>query len=237
MLGSQFMTVASATCRDEFQSAVVRFARWLGFDFVSAMTVVDSLEGEPKFAWVDNTPEPFRATFEDFAAARRDPVMQHCKRASTPIVWTQRDYTDKGVGDLWDAQACFGYRTGLAVAHHLPGGRHIMVGVDRDQSLPANEAELARLVADLNLFVTCAGDSALRVLAADAEPNVLRPPTARELEALRWTMEGKTAWEVGRILAISEQTAVKHLSNATRKLGCVNKHQAVLRALRMGLIR
>ena len=31
--------------------------------------------------------------------------------------------------------------------------------------------------------------------------------TARELEALRWTMEGKTAWEVGALLGVTERTA------------------------------
>ena len=68
-------------------------------------------------------------------------------------------------------------------------------------------------------------------------PSVDRPAlTPRELEALRWTMEGKTAWEVGAILGISERTAVLHVSNAMHKLGCVNKHQAVLKALRLGLI-
>ena len=60
--------------------------------------------------------------------------------------------------------------------------------------------------------------------------------TPRELEALRWTMDGKTAWEVGAILGISERTAVLHLTNATHKLDCVNKHQAVLKALRLKLI-
>jgi DNA-binding CsgD family transcriptional regulator len=50
-------------------------------------------------------------------------------------------------------------------------------------------------------------------------------------------MDGKTAWEVGSILGITERTAVLHLSNAMRKLGCVNKHQAVLKALRLGLVR
>jgi DNA-binding CsgD family transcriptional regulator len=50
-------------------------------------------------------------------------------------------------------------------------------------------------------------------------------------------MEGKTAWEVGNILGISERTAVLHANNATHKLGSANKHQAVLKALRMGLIR
>jgi len=60
--------------------------------------------------------------------------------------------------------------------------------------------------------------------------------TARELESLRWTMEGKTAWELGSILGISEHTAARHVNNATQKLGCVNKLQAVLKAIRLGLI-
>ena len=49
--------------------------------------------------------------------------------------------------------------------------------------------------------------------------------------------EGKTAWEVGSILGITERTAVLHLNNAMHKLGASNKHQAVLKALRLGLIR
>jgi LuxR family transcriptional regulator/LuxR family quorum sensing-dependent transcriptional regulator len=70
-------------------------------------------------------------------------------------------------------------------------------------------------------------------------PPVAEAPrlTPREIESLRWTMDGKTAWEVGNILSISERTAVLHINNAMHKLGCVNKHQAVLKALRLGLIR
>ena len=37
-------------------------------------------------------------------------------------------------------------------------------------------------------------------------------------------------------LGISERTAVLHVNNAMHKLGCINKHQAVLKALRLGLI-
>jgi len=92
-------------------------------------------------------------------------------------------------------------------------------------------------VADLQLFAVHAQDAALRLLLP-ASPQLDIPTlTPRELESLRWTMEGKTAWELGNILGISERTAVLHVNNATHKLGCVNKHQAVLKALRFGLIR
>ena len=90
-------------------------------------------------------------------------------------------------------------------------------------------------MADLQLFAVYAQEAAQRVLSPAAP--VGRPKlTPRELEALRWTMEGKTAWELGAILGISERTAVLHVNNAMHKLGCASKHQAVLKALRLGLL-
>jgi DNA-binding CsgD family transcriptional regulator len=155
-----------------------------------------------------------------------------------PIAWNQETYTSVGEGERWELQASFGYRAGIALATHLPGGGHFFVGVDRDQALPGCSSEVSRLAADLSLFVMHAQDVALRVLMPEASSRADVPTlTSRELESLRWTMEGKTAWEVGRILGISEQTAVRHFNNATHKLGCVNKLQAVLKAFRMELIR
>jgi DNA-binding CsgD family transcriptional regulator len=60
--------------------------------------------------------------------------------------------------------------------------------------------------------------------------------TPRELELLRWSRCGKTAWESGNILGISQATAQFHLKNATHKLGVASKQQAVLRALELRLI-
>ena len=60
--------------------------------------------------------------------------------------------------------------------------------------------------------------------------------TRRETEVLQWAAAGKTAYETGRILAISETTVLFHLNNAKRKLGVINKHQLVARALSMGVI-
>jgi len=140
---------------------------------------------------------------------------------------------------MWEEQARFGYRTGIALALHLPEGRHFMLGMDRAEPLPSNPGELTRLVADLQLFAVYAQDAAWRVVMPrdPSANNNLARLTPRELECLRWTMDGKTAWEVGGILNITERTAVLHLNNAMHKLGCTTKHQAVLKALRMGLIR
>jgi DNA-binding CsgD family transcriptional regulator len=60
--------------------------------------------------------------------------------------------------------------------------------------------------------------------------------TDRERDCLLWTARGKTAWEVGQILAISEETVLFHLKNATRKLGVFSKHHAVVKAIVQGYI-
>jgi DNA-binding CsgD family transcriptional regulator len=216
----------------------VRFARLLDFDTISATLVVDSVNDEPDFICVSNTPEVFLSTFLDRDSGKLCPVSQHCKSSGLPIIWDQSTYVRASCADMWEHQAAFGYRAGVALALHMPRGLHLMIGVDRDQSLPACPAELSRLTADFQLFAVYAQQSALSLLLPSPLPELDSPrPSARELECLRWTMEGKTAWEVGRILGIAEQTAVRHLYNATRKLGCVNKHQSVLKALRLGLIR
>lgn len=236
MLQGGYASVLQSRSRDDFRDEVVRFTQQMGFSTVSAMVVIDHTVRTSDFLVVDNTPAEYTEAFNDTMAGRRDPVQQHCKRSSVPIVWDRQTYLDSGTGELWEQQAEYGYRTGVALALHLPDGRHFQLAVDREQALPSGSSDLQRLVADLQLFAVCAVDTAMRVLV----PEPLRPErpalTPRELEALRWTMEGKTAWELGRILGITERTAVLHLGNAMRKLGCSNKHQAVLKALRLGLI-
>lgn len=236
MLPGGYSAVMEARSREEFKDQVVRFALSLGFETVSAMTVVDHGLGNSEFIVVDNTPQQYAEPYGDPNIGRRDPVMQHCRRQSVPIIWDQGTYVTQGAGELWEEMSQYGYCTGIAMALHLPEGRHFQLGVDRDRPLPNDPVELQRIVADLQLFAVHAQDAALRLLL----PTSLQPErpalTPRELEALRWTMEGKTAWEVGAILGISERTAVLHVNNAMHKLGCVNKHQAVLKALRLGLI-
>ncbi len=60
--------------------------------------------------------------------------------------------------------------------------------------------------------------------------------TQREREVLWWAAQGKSAWEIGKILHISKRTVDQHTQNATRKLGAVNRTQAVATALRERLI-
>jgi DNA-binding CsgD family transcriptional regulator len=237
MLQGGFSEVMRSRDRDEFQGELVAFTKRLGFDTFSATVVLDHMLGEAEFITIDNTPRAYKESFQNPLNGRRDPVMQHCKRQSVPIIWDQSTYVRSGLGEKWEEQSRFGISHGIALALHMPEGRHFFLGVERDQPVPSDPVELTRAVADLQLFAVYAQDAALRILMPGSADPSLPSLTPRELETLRWTMAGKTAWEVGEVLGITERTASLHVNNATHKLGCVNKHQAVLKALRLGLLR
>ena len=63
-----------------------------------------------------------------------------------------------------------------------------------------------------------------------------RRMTARESEVLAWVAAGKSDWAIGQILNISGKTVNFHVENAKRKLGVGTRVQAVIAAIRGGLI-
>jgi DNA-binding CsgD family transcriptional regulator len=53
----------------------------------------------------------------------------------------------------------------------------------------------------------------------------------REIEVLSWLKEGKTSWEIARILRISERTVNFHVGNILKKLDANNRTHAVALAV------
>lgn len=61
--------------------------------------------------------------------------------------------------------------------------------------------------------------------------------TARELECLQWSAIGKSSWEISTILNISESAVNFHMANIRSKFDVTSRRQAVVQAIRFGLIR
>jgi DNA-binding CsgD family transcriptional regulator len=75
-----------------------------------------------------------------------------------------------------------------------------------------------------------------RLLVPKYAPETLITMTLREKEVLRWTAEGKTAYEIGQILDVSERTVNFHINNVVTKLGASNKTQAAVKAATLGML-
>jgi DNA-binding CsgD family transcriptional regulator len=74
----------------------------------------------------------------------------------------------------------------------------------------------------------------LRINGHNSDAQIL--VSARELDCLKWTAAGKTAWEASVILGISERTVRFHLNAAREKLDCATTTQAVAKAITQHLI-
>jgi len=168
-------------------------------------------------------------------SAKLDPVSQHCKNFSTPIVWDQAVYVKQGRADFWEHQASFGYRSGISVALHLPRGRHFMFGVDCDRESCIPKGQTQNLLSDICHFAAHSQAAAFDLCLPYPQTDgaVLADG---ELDALRRSMDGLTNWEVGQAMGISETEVLLRLRRSMRKLGCSNKYEAALRAIRLGLV-
>ena len=60
--------------------------------------------------------------------------------------------------------------------------------------------------------------------------------STRQREILQWIYQGKTNWEISKILAINEETVKYHVDQAMTKLNVKTRAQAVGRALEIGAI-
>lgn len=125
--------------------------------------------------------------------------------------------------------------------HHV-GGRTVMrlpqhvgevgfFGLTVSETPPANGDALQRQLRVLGSYFH---EHILRLHGHGSEQQMLL--SARELDCLKWTAEGKTAWEASVILGITERTVRFHLNTAREKLRCTTTVQAVAKAIKENMI-
>ncbi len=165
-----------------------------------------------------------------------DPVALVAVQTIEPFKWTTA-YHDveltrkmkKFIGLAED----YGMKTGVSCSHHASIGE----SVDTLFSLETTGHKVGKEYFDIISYIVPHLHGAIvRMNKIDQVPKDLPSFTLRERETLKWSYEGKTAWEIGVILSISERTVKFHLNNTYKKLNVVNRSQAVAKAIRYGIV-
>ena len=234
MLHTDHLGVLAAQSEGEFRAEIARFAQNLGFKTVDALTVVDHDNADSQFICVDNVGNPDWNAI-DPSYWKRDPVMQHCKTSSVPIVWGAKNYRSPGLTDIYDLVSAYGLRSGISVSSHLSSGRHFALCVHTDRDLDADTRLVSHALPQLQLFAVHALDTAFRLFLP---PDNLAPDqlTLQEADTLSWILEGKSNEEIAILLCISEDSLKTSLKKLAQMLGCANEHQAALKAMRLGKV-
>ena len=168
-----------------------------------------------------------------------DPVCDRAVGSIRPFYWGRGRFLRafrQQQRRVFDEASAFGIVSGLAIPVHGTDGAVGVLAVSADNAKRLQDA----VAGEHERLFAAAYDAHEFALGASAGAPESEPPeprlTVRERECLLWTAEGKTADDVAALLGLSVSTVNHHVSAAARKLGCLNKHHAVVRALRAGLI-
>jgi len=209
-----------------------------GFRYFSVITLPVAEASEDHtiagLATVSSWPPELIAEYDRLGLARNSPILGQLRKQITPLVFANDKINDSRPGEEpLDATELF-LRFGLTMGAYFPvhdshSLRHAVSFVgDRD---PLSVEELSTLA----MFATMLIEQISIISSADdAAKSVLN---AREVEILKWTAEGKTSPEIARITGLSEHTVNHYATIATKKLGCSNRTQAVVYAIRLGLFK
>jgi DNA-binding CsgD family transcriptional regulator len=177
--------------------------------------------------------------WQDRYAERRyctvDPIVTYAPSIAVPFLWDWliiRCGLSNRQRQILNEASEAGLRNGISVPLHGPWGRVAVISFASQFNDPHPKAQLDRLSAlasQFHVVFTSLGRGLRRDLpAVDLSP--------REKDCLKWTAQGKSSWDIGMILTISENTVNFHVKNAIRKLNATNRIVAVVKAIRLGLI-
>lgn len=161
-----------------------------------------------------------------------DPVLARLRRDFSPLRWSSlRENPGTANLDLLDVATEFGLRDGWSLAF-LHGRTELPIavglGTDRYELPPEHETAL-------HLAVLYFGLKVARL--EQLQPTAHTLLSERERECLCWVAAGKTDWDIGEIIGISQQTVHKHVSNALKKLNAGTRAHAVAIALSSAQIK
>ncbi|WP_246780535.1 LuxR family transcriptional regulator [Rhizobium sp. AQ_MP] len=210
-----------------------RAAREYGLDYVTlaaAPTTQDKLLGP--IVRESTLPAEYCREFDRLEFLRYCPTIPHLSRSIMHHAWS---VGAEGTAPSFDCPPEFAalmrkYRliSGVLFSVNSVDGSRFVVRYDGDRS-PLAMAEIN----ELSMLSIQAFDVFDRLRRTASNTNVL---SARELEVVRWTAQGKTSLEIGQILSLSDHTVNAYMTNAIRKLDCVNRTQLVAKAIRMKII-
>ncbi len=211
-----------------------------GFDRVlfSLMTDHPALGREAGHGIMRNYPRDWMEYYAEHVYEDIDPVRHYVVTAPGPFTWSFLEgemqlspVQKKCMNEAKEA----GLHQGIAVPLRGPLGAVAGIGA----ACSGKEREISR---DTMALVNAACQQFYAAYTAleqregiSGEEQIVL--TEREKEILKWCAQGKTTWEIGVILSLSEAGVLFHLRNVMRKFNTSSRVYAVMQAVRLGLIQ
>ena len=186
-------------------------------------------QGFEEVVLASRLPPEWLALYVDKQFVHYDPSIRHCKRTTVPFAWHDAPYDperEPRSAEVVQRATDFGLSKGTLVP--VPSSAGCIGDVWLGGCLSR------RVLPAVHLMSLYAFYHLQQIKA--------RPPikchllTARKREILTWVAAGKSSWEIGEILNISQRTVEWHIQQIMLELDVSSRAQAVALALREGAI-
>lgn len=165
-----------------------------------------------------------------------DPTVAHCISSALPLIWSPEIFVTPQQKQMYEEASGYGLRSGITLPiHGVAGELGILCFV---MDMPPGKRflqKIRRYLPELVLIRDYALESSMQFARSSKAADEIHL-TPRELECLKWAMIGKSSWEIAQILRCSEATVNFHIANIRCKFGVITRQQAVVKAIRLGLI-
>lgn len=166
-----------------------------------------------------------------------DPVVKAGVGGILPVDWASLDRKHPTVKKFFgEAQEFKIAGQGLSIPVRGRHGEFALFSVTSQMKAEEWNRLKDRYMRDFMLFAYNFHTFALNAEHIEAGEAYRDKLSFREIECLRWTAMGKSAWDAGQIMGVSERTVKFHLENARAKLGAMNTTHAVSKAVSLSLI-
>ncbi len=235
---SHFEGIANAENLAELGREIRKVSRHLGFAHYLYGARIRLSNGDKLQYLYSGYPGSWMNTYLAKNYIRIDPVVEHCfyRNSNLPLLWTEDLFdTEERRSFLEDARN-HGVASGLSIPMRGSHGDVALFSVaspDSSFNTTNNQLHTIGTLYVLGSYV----HEAIQRLVYEVERIKINIPelSPRELECLKWWIAGKSAWDIGQILKVSERTVRFHLDNTKRKFGANGKTQVVAKAIQLGL--
>lgn len=217
---------------DDLTAAMVAVTAELGFQYFALTHHVDVVAAGGAAIRLHNYPSRWADYYDGRALGVSDPVHRAAHVTSVGFCWSKMPEMipltaddrkmlamgrEEGIGD------------GYTVPANVPGEARGSCSFANEDGRPIPMAMLANAqLAGLYAFESARRLWSGRGHLADPPPI---PLTDRQRDCVMFAARGNSDWEIGRILGVSEQTVIRHLTHARERYGVHNRTLLAIRAL------
>jgi len=204
----------------------------MGFDYVSYGIKMPIPLTKFRAIMISNYPDAWQARYDQADYIQIDPVvLKGLKTIGEQINWTDSLFSN--ARQFWEEAQSYGIKYGLSRSSRL-GSTIGMLSASRHNTSISPE-ELAHIQDKFYWLAQVAHITLSHVLSENIpERNVIL--TKREIEVLKWTADGKSAYDISMIFGVSKNTIDFHIKNCIAKLNTTNKVAATVKAVSLGLL-